>query len=320
MSAVSVMADLATWGPDALRQQVSLTAAERYCRDLARSHYENFPVVTWFLPRHLHQHFYNVYAYCRWADDLSDETGNPEQSLRLLKWWEQELDRCYAGVADHPVFVALLPTIRQFSIPREPFSDLISAFVQDQSVRHYESLPQLLDYCRRSANPVGRIVLHLCECFSPENADDSDSICTGLQLANFWQDVSRDLNIGRIYLPREIREEYGYSDEDLQARRTTDPFLRMMQFLVTDARQRLLAGQPLISRMPGRLKLDIDLFLRGGLLILNGIERIQFRIWDQRPTIGKLDLLRAAIAALFSLGCGRGRVDRRDAAAQQPHA
>lgn len=298
MPAISVTHDLLTWGPDSGASPPSRREAEEYCRKLATSHYENFPVVSWFLPRSLHQHFYNVYAYCRWADDLGDEIGDPVQSLSLLHWWQEQLDRCYAGEAVHPVFVALRTTIERFSIPREPFADLLSAFMQDQVVQEYESMPQLLNYCRRSANPVGRIVLYLCERADPENFELSDQICTGLQLANFWQDVSRDLDIGRVYLPAEMRTQFGYRDEDLRQKKTTPEFLALMKELVRDARDRLQRGRPLVKRMPGRLRVDVDLFARGGLLILDAIERSGYRVWEQRPVVTKRQLLVAAMKSL----------------------
>lgn len=312
MSKSSVIADLAIWGPDALpRGPLSLEDSQAYCRQLACSHYENFPVVTWLLPRHLHQHFYNVYAYCRWADDLGDEAGDPERALQLLAWWRAELKRCYAGNVSHPVFVALKPTIDRYGILMQPFADLISAFEQDQRVREYETFAQLIDYCTRSANPVGRIVLSLCEQLSDENVRLSDSICTGLQLANFWQDVARDWEIGRIYLPGEDRERFGYSMEDYRNRVVNEAFVRLMQFEVDWARQFLVAGQPLASRMKGRLQLDIDLFTRGGLAILKGIERVDYRVWETRPKVSKWDVFVAGLAAVGSYGArralGRGR-------------
>lgn len=294
----TVMHDLSFWGPESPSAPPSRVDAERYCRQLARAHYENFPIATCLLPRGLHQHFYNVYAFCRWADDLGDETGDRERSLRLLGWWQAELDRCYAGETTHPVFVALRPTIERFKIPRQPFADLISAFVQDQHVRRYDTFEQLLDYCRRSANPVGRIVLHLCQRFDDENARLSDSVCTGLQLANFWQDVSRDLAIGRVYLPREDRERFGYTQADLEGRVTNAAFRELMAFEVGRSRGLLTDGLPLVPRMPGRLRIDIDLFIRGGLLILEGIERIDYRVWDRRPVVTKRQLAVAALASL----------------------
>ncbi|MCA9091107.1 MAG: squalene synthase HpnC [Planctomycetaceae bacterium] len=295
---MSVREDLERFGPQQ-REPVDLAAAAAYCRQVATSHYENFPVVSWLLPRKLHQHFYNVYAFCRWSDDLGDELGNPAHSLEMLAWWQGELDACYAGRRTHPVFVALGPTIERFQIPQQPFSDLISAFVQDQSVVEYETYAQLRDYCRRSADPVGRIVLHLCEVFSEERAALSDSVCTGLQLANFWQDVARDDEIGRIYLPREDRLRFGYSDEDYRQHRITPGFLELMRFEVDRARDLLLAGKPLVPQMPGRLQVDIDLFIEGGLEILRGIERIGFRVWEQRPVVSKPALAAAAMSSLI---------------------
>ena len=202
---VAFAEELKAWGPQAPARELSRSEAEAYCRTLARTHYENFPVVSWLLPRHLHQHFYNVYAYCRWADDLGDEIADAKQATELLAWWRDQLQACYHGSATHPVFIALGPTITEFGIPQQPFEDLLSAFEQDQRVKKYENYVELRDYCRRSADPVGRIVLYLCRAFSERNVAWSDSICTGLQLANFWQDVARDFDIGRVYLPRESR-------------------------------------------------------------------------------------------------------------------
>ena len=202
---------LREWGPEAVdRPTLSLADAEAWCRRLARAHYENFSLVSCLLPRGLRQHFFNVYAYCRWADDLADEISDRARSLELLGWWRDELAACYNGQSRHPVFVALSQTIAECSIPAEPFADLISAFEQDQRVFAYDTFEQLRDYCCRSANPVGRLVLHVCGEFSDENAAWSDSICTGLQLANFWQDVARDYDMGRIYLPREDCERFGW--------------------------------------------------------------------------------------------------------------
>src|SRR5690606_32675874 len=238
----SVIDELSHWGPEASAAPLSLAEAQAYCRRLARTHYENFPVASLLLPRSLRQHFANVYAYCRWADDLGDETGDADRSLALLDWWREQLQRCYAGEADHPVFVALRQTIDKFAIPEQPLEDLISAFEQDQHVHRYETFEQLHDYCRRSADPVGRIVLHLCRNVSEQTITWSDSICTGLQLANFWQDVARDFDIGRVYLPREERQRFEYSDDDLEHRRTTPQFRALMQFEVHRAREFLLAG------------------------------------------------------------------------------
>ena len=183
--------DLKRYGPQVqVAEPPSLGRSRRYCRRLARRHYENFTVASRMLPRRLRQHFYNIYAYCRWADDLADEAGDPKRTLALLDWWEQHLHACYRGQAIHPVFIALDATIRKFAIPVDPFVDLLVAFRQDQRVRRYEDFGQLLNYCRYSANPVGRLVLYLGRCHTPERVLLADSICTGLQLANFWQDVA----------------------------------------------------------------------------------------------------------------------------------
>jgi squalene synthase HpnC len=301
--------ELSLWGPQASGREVpSQSDADAYCRRLATTHYENFPIVSWLLPRRLHQHFYNIYAYCRWADDLGDEVGDLARSLELLAWWRKELADCYEGRARHPVFVALLPTIREFEIPIEPFDDLISAFEQDQTIPEYATFEQLVDYCRRSANPVGRLVLHLCRRATTDNFRWSDSICTGLQLANFWQDVARDLDIGRVYLPQEDCRRFGYSQTALNDRVTNAAFLELMRFEVDRARQWLSPWHkrslPELAPFPLRMQVDIELFARGGERILDRIAAIGYRVWDERPVVTKGDVVQ-----LF-LGC-LGRAVRR---------
>ena len=286
------------------QEQPSLPEAQAYCATLATTHYENFPVVSWLLPKRLHQDFYNVYAFCRWADDLADEVGDPTRSRELLAWWRSELIECYAGRVRHPVFVALLPTIQKFDISPQPWTDLISAFEQDQTVFEYETFDQLHDYCRRSANPVGRLVLRLAECDTPENIAWSDSICTGLQLANFWQDVARDAAIGRTYLPREDRERFGYTDLEFQSRRSTPHFASLIQFEVDRARGYLQAGLPLVGAVPLWLQVEIDLFVQGGLQILKEIENMGGNVWEIRPTVSKWALARL-FASSLARWCGR---------------
>ena len=289
----SVLELLDAWGPGSADSELlSEEDSQAYCRHLAETHYENFPIASCLLPGNLHQHFFNVYAFCRWADDLGDEIQDPTQSLELLGWWRRELALCFQGVPRHPVFVALRPTISQFGIPALPFEDLIFAFEQDQRVTEYDTFLELQDYCRCSANPVGRLVLYLCGAHSPQNVAWSDSVCTGLQLANFWQDVARDKDIDRVYLPREDRQRFAYEDNALQNRTTNDAFLQLMQFEVERARQFLCSGLPLVPCMPGRLQVDIELFIRGGLQILREIERIEYRVWDCRPIVKKSQLAR----------------------------
>lgn len=275
------------FGPGAQRFPVGPALAHRYCTRLARSHYENFTVASFLLPRKLLRHFHAVYAYCRWADDLADETGGGEGALRLLNWWRGELMRCYEGEASHPVFVALRDTIRSFDIPPEPFLDLVDAFERDQRVKHYQTFAQLRDYCRRSANPVGRLVLYLAQCFDDKRAALSDCICTALQLANFWQDVARDYAIGRAYLPEEDRRKFGYSDADLQAQRFTPQFAELMRFEVDRTRDLFYKGWPLIGMVPAPVQADVELFVQGGLAVLRKIEAHGYNVWMRRPALAK---------------------------------
>jgi squalene synthase HpnC len=261
--------------------------AERYTRWLATHHYENFHVASFLLPRSLHQDFYNVYAYCRWADDLGDEIGDPEESLRLLRWWGQELDALYTGRAAHPVFVALQGTVERHAIPRQPFADLLDAFIQDQRVTRYATRAELLDYCRRSANPVGRLVLYLCGYSDPERQGLSDATCTALQLANFWQDVAVDLEKGRIYLPLEDLQRHGCTFEDVLARRATPGFRAALRDLVAWARELFDQGLPLARKVRGRLAVAIELFSRGGMRVLDKIAAQDYDVLSRRPAISK---------------------------------
>ena len=281
----------------------SLAEAQAYCVRLATSHYENFPVVTWFLPKHLHQHFYNVYAYCRISDDLGDEVGDKQQSLILLDQWEAELGHCYSGEPRHPVFVALRETVREFEIPQHEYSDLLQAFRQDQIVTHYPRFTDLLGYCQYSANPVGRLVLYLCGYRDAERQKLSDYTCTALQLANFWQDVGADFDKGRIYLPLEDFAKFEVSERELGERRATPEFRTMMKFEVERAREWFHRGLPLAKTVDKRLARDIELFSRGGLAILRAIEKQDYDVLTSRPVISKrrkvLLLARAALGNLL---------------------
>jgi squalene synthase HpnC len=184
--------------------------------------------------------------------------------------------------------VALAPTVAEFSIPVDPFLALISAFEQDQDVTEYDTYDQLLDYCKRSANPVGHLVLYLARSFDPENARLSDLTCTGLQLANFWQDVARDLAIGRVYLPREDRERFGYRVDDLKALKFNPAFAEMLEEEVSRARAMLEEGRSLVSRLPKAIAVDVELFSLGGLAILDRIEEQGYDVLTSRPRLGKL--------------------------------
>jgi squalene synthase HpnC len=291
--------ELARLGPGQSYPPFDLGRAQSYCSRLARTHYENFTVASLLLPRRLLRHFHNVYAYCRWADDLGDETGGGNRALELLQWWRGELLRCYDGQPHHPVMIALRHTIRRFAIPPDPFLNLLLAFEQDQRVKRYETYAQLLEYCRYSANPVGHLVLYLCEAYDEERAVLSDRICTGLQLANFWQDVSRDLDIDRVYLPAEDRHRFGYGDEDLAARRFNTAFAQLMRFEVERARDLFHQGMPLVNLLPAEVRTDIELFIRGGLGILRKIEMIRYNVWKTRPKLSKWEKATLLLGALW---------------------
>ncbi len=265
----------------------SLEEARKYCERLAKTHYENFSVATWFLPAKLKQHFYNVYAYCRISDDLGDEVGNAQQSLELLDQWQAELNACYAGSPKHPVFVALAETVRQCNIPKHEFSDLLIAFRQDQTVTRFETFDHVLGYCRYSANPVGHLVLYLCGYGDTERQQLSDYTCTALQLANFWQDVAVDFGKGRIYLPLEDLRRFGMTGDDIAQRRATPQFLELMRFQVERAREWFDRGLPLVKKVDRELAVDLELFSRGGQEILNAIENQGFDVLRQRPVISK---------------------------------
>lgn len=274
--------------------------ARRYCRRLASSHYENFSVATWFLPKRLRQDFYNVYAYCRISDDLGDEVGDRAASLSLLDQWETELDSCYAGSPRHPVFVALAETVRAHSIPKHEFSDLLAAFRQDQTITRYPTFDDLLGYCKNSANPVGHLVLYVCGYSDPERQKLSDYTCTALQLANFWQDVTVDYAKGRIYLPIEDLHRFAVSEEDIARGRNTPAFREMMKFEVERAREWFRQGLPLVGKVNRELAIDLELFSRGGLEILKAIEQQDYAVLGRRPAISKSRKL--ALLARAALG------------------
>jgi squalene synthase HpnC len=321
---MDLAAELAEFGPTGPRAIVSPDEARAYCRRLAESHYENFTVISRLFPRHLHQHLCNVYAYCRWADDLADEssevrvrgsvgvdrgqgTGDREQSAAiLLDWWERQLAAAYVGEASHPVFVALRETIYEYELPKKPLADLLVAFRRDQVQTRYETLEELLTYCEKSANPVGRIVLHLGRAVDDENVRLSDSICTGLQLANFWQDVRRDYEMGRIYIPQENCRRQGWDEPRFAAGRCDAAFQELMKPLVDDAESRLLAGQPLVDRVGRDLRLPVRLFIGGGRAVLAAIRRSDYDVWSRRPVVGRLTKLRLLVAALLSTNWWRG--------------
>jgi squalene synthase HpnC len=276
----------------------TLAEARAWCRNLASSHYENFHVASWFLPKALGPHFHAIYAYCRVSDDLGDEVGDRAQSLALLDLWGRELDACYEGHTRHPVFVALAETIRACSIPKEPFADLLTAFRRDQTITRFGTMLELLDYCRYSANPVGRLVLYACGEVDAEKFRLSDATCSALQLANFWQDVSVDYAKGRVYIPQQDMGFYGVSDETIAQGVATPEFRDLMRLEVDFTRGRFKEGLGLIPLVDRELAVDLDLFSRGGLEILRAIERQNYDVLSGRPAISKATKLNLAFRAV----------------------
>jgi squalene synthase HpnC len=281
----------------------TLAAAYAHCRRIALGHYENSPIVSWLLPRELRLPMYAVYAYCRGVDDLGDEAEGDR--LALLDQWEAELRCCYDGEPSDPRFVALADAIRRFDIPPEPFLGLIEANRRDQRQSRYQTFEELLDYCTYSANPVGRLVLHVFGYRDDERAALSDAMCTALQLTNFWQDVARDLAMGRVYIPQQDMADFGVSEVDLSAERATPVLRELMRFEVQRTREYFRSGLLLIDRVRGRLRVDLRLFTLGGLAVLDAIERQRYDVLSHRPAVSKPRKLWLGVRALAPLGAAR---------------
>jgi squalene synthase HpnC len=277
----------------------ALGEAYEFCARLARSHYENFTIASWLMPRAMRPHMHAIYAYARIADDFADE----DRSLAKLDEWEHELDLAYAGAPRHPVFVALADTARRFDIPRGPFADLLRAFRSDVEFRGFETIDDLMEYARYSANPVGRLVLYLFGYRDAERQALSDMVCSGLQLANFWQDIAIDLGKDRIYLPRRDLARFGVSADDLRAYRMSESFVALMRDESGYARDLLIRGGALANLVDRRLSRDVLMFAGGGLAILDAIERVGYDVFRHRPKLGKFDYLRLGWRAL------RGRLE-----------
>ena len=276
-----------------------VASAYQFCARLAKSHYENFTVASWLMPREMRPHMYAIYAYARMADDFADE----HHDRAMLDEWERELDLAYAGTPRHPVFIALADTVRRFEIPREPFKDLLTAFRSDVDFKGFDTLDDLLGYSRYSANPVGRLVLYLFGYRDAERQHLSDLVCSGLQLANFWQDVAVDLDKGRIYLPRRDMERFGVTPADLAAHTSSREFVDLMRYEVGVARAMLVEGGELHKRVDKRLRRDIVMFAGGGLAIMRAIDRVNYDVFRMRPELAKLDYLKLGWSAI------RGRLE-----------
>jgi squalene synthase HpnC len=284
--------------PELLDRKWTLKESLEYTKWLATRHYENFHVVSFLLPKILHQDFYNVYSFCRWADDLGDEIGDTAESLRLLAWWRGELRAMFEGEARHPVFTALQYTVAAHSLPIGPFDDLITAFEQDQRVTRYNNFEELFEYCKYSANPVGRLVLGLCGYSDFERQQLSDATCTALQLANFWQDVTVDWQKDRVYLPLDLLAKHGTSVDAIAAGRFDDHFAAAMKEACEVANELFLKGLPLADQVDRRLAIDLDLFSRGGMKVLDKIRQQGYNVLAGRPKISKVERVGLLLGAL----------------------
>jgi squalene synthase HpnC len=281
-------------------ERPSLAEAQAWCRSLASTHYENFHVATFFLPRRVRPHFESIYAYCRVADDLGDEVSDPMVATRLLDTWGAMLEECYDSPerSVHPIFVALHETIRACDPPRQLFLDLLHAFRMDQIKTKYESWDELLEYSHYSANPVGRLVLWVCGYREESLGLLSDKVCTALQLANFWQDVVEDAERGRRYLPGDWLREFGVEEGQIEGRVFTPEFGAMVEDLVTRTRAMLLQGGMISSRVDKDLAVTLDLFRKGGEAILNGIVAENYDVLRGRPVVTKTRKLGLLLEAL----------------------
>lgn len=292
----------------------SLAEARRYCKQLAESHYENFHVATQLLPKAMRPHFHAVYSYCRIADDLGDEIGDTKTSLRLLDEWQAMLHEAYdrPESAKHPVFVALADTVRVCNIPREPFLDLLVAFRSDQQPHVYLSLADLEQYSRYSANPVGRLVLHIAGYHDEHLLAYSDKVCTGLQLANIWQDVGEDLRQrNRIYIPADAMERFGVDVLELRRGEASPQFRAMLAELAAHTFALLETGTLLEKAVDGRLAMTLGLFRKGGQAILNAIAQQNFDTISKRPIVGKSAKVKLLMGAATDFL--RGKFSRRSA-------
>lgn len=274
---------------------ISIEDAYRYCQRLARAHYENFPVASFLMPRRLRRHIAAVYAFARHADDIADEgEASPEQRRSALEEWRQQLVLCETGEGSgplHPVFIALGDTMRRFRIPGQLFHDLLDAFVQDTHKLEYKDFGEILDYCRRSANPVGRIILALFDCLDERTAEASDALCTGLQLVNFWQDVSVDRVKPRLYIPLEDLARFRLGPEDILYGEDSNATRTVIAFEVQRTRELFILALPLFSLVPIRLRLELNAIWRGGMRVLELIEKQRYTVIQSRPALSATDML-----------------------------
>jgi len=299
--------DAAAWDLVPPPPGADLAAAQAYCRHVARRHYENFTVATRLVPDRLRQHLANVYAFARWSDDLADEGHDRSRAIVGLADWRRGLEECFAGRPGHPIYVALAETARRTGLTIEPFAALLDAFDEDAAfdaagtLVRYADRASLAAYCRRSADPVGRIVLALEGCRDAELVSMSDAICTGLQLVNFWQDIRRDRRAGRVYLPGADMARHGVTVDMLDQGGAPDALRHLVRDAVGWARERFDVGAPLAVAAPAVLRPAIGMFLAGGRAVADAIERAGFDTLSRRPTVGRLHKLALAARAWWGL-------------------
>jgi phytoene synthase len=304
-----------TWNREAPPPPRSVTEAFAYCERLARTHYENFPVGSLLIPRDRRRHVYSIYTFARIADDFADEgyeSGEPAESRRLaaLDDWEQRLEDCYRGRADHPAFVALAETVRELRLPIQLFRDLLSAFKQDVVKRRYSDFDEVIDYCARSANPVGRLILLLFGYREESLRELSDCVCTALQLANFWQDVEVDIRKDRVYLPQNEMVRFGVGDDDLRGKRFSEGYAALLKFQVERTWELFNRGKPLANLVSGRLAFELRLTWLGGTRILKRIEELGYDTLNTRPRISTLDKIALLARALRRFESGAWRASK----------
>jgi hydroxysqualene synthase len=289
----------------------SVCEAFAYCEQMARTHYENFPVGSLLIPKARRKHVYSIYAFARTADDFADEDysenaesgrGRPrtrDERLDQLHEWQKQLDACFDGRATHPVFVALANTVNELQLEHSLLNDLLSAFRQDVVKSRYASFAEVLNYCERSANPVGRLILRLFDYHDPQHDALSDAICTALQLANFWQDIAVDIQKDRVYFPADEMKAFGVSLEDLRAKQATPALRELVRLQVERTRALFDSGRALPGLVSGRLALELRLTWHGGMRILELIEAQGFDTLARRPKITTGDKMRLAFRALW---------------------
>lgn len=272
-----------------------------FCERLAQSHYENFPVASLLLPRNRRKYVAAIYAFARIADDFADEPGYTlAERLDSLNKWQDHLASCYAGPVRHPVFVALGETARRFEIPQALFERLLSAFRQDIATNRYKAFDDVRDYCRHSADPVGRIVLLLFNYRDERLMEMSDAVCTALQLTNFWQDLSRDFSRGRLYIPQNDLDQFGCTENDFLTRKCTTRFQHLMEFEVNRTETFFQEGKPLLQAVSRDLRMELALTWRGGMAILQKIREQRYDVFTHRPVLTAGEKLRLLFGSIIS--------------------